>query len=304
MNRPATEASSVELCQILGALPEKFIVDFANGIDVADDHIAVQRMRGGIFSRLYDGFTGQGQRRQSAINASLKDGVAGSLTWLTELTASQAKSNFAIGQVQLRVDTLQSALIDVAHHTADTREQLVLLAQQLSQRSASLEHEMQRLDMVQQAGLHLDVVTSKWQAGGYASLSPAGRCYAALEELRWGRFGDFYRSTAPAVRAGHMELLYNRIHIQLTADAGAGAGAGATLRLDIREWLRPSAHAQQQDVQLALAYLGDWADPASAPFVFAAANVPTELPMHLPRLCSAERLTLALADEVFQELSA
>ena len=299
MNQPATNASSSELCHILGALPEKFIVDFANGIDVVDDHIAVQRMRSGMFSRLYDGFTGQGQRRQGAINASLRDGVAGSLAWLTELTASQARSNFAIGQVQLRVDTLQSALTDVAHHTADTREQLVLLARQLNQRSASLEQEMLRLDMVQQAGLHLDVVTSKWQAGGYASLSPAGRCYAALEELRWGRFGDFYRSTTPAARAGHMALLHNRIRIQLTADAGTSA----TLRLDTREWLRPSTHVQQQDVQSALAYLGDWADPASAPYVFAAANVPAELPMHLPRLCSAERLTLALADEVFQEIS-
>lgn len=297
MNQQATGASSAELCQILGALPEKFIVDFANGIDVADDHIAAQRMRSGMFSRLYDGFTGQGQRRQGAINASLRDGVAGSLAWLTELTASQAKSNFAIGQVQLRVGTLQSALIDVAHHTADTREQLVLLAQQLNQRSALLEQETQRLDMIQQAGLHLDVVTSKWQAGGYASLSPAGRCYAALEELRWGRFGDFYRSTVPTARADHMALLHNRIRIQLTADAGA------TMRIDTREWLRPSAHAQRQDVQLALAYLGDWADPESAPFVFAAANAPAELPMHLPRLCSAERLTLALADEVFQEIT-
>jgi len=48
-----------------------------------------------------------------------------------------------------------------------------------------------------------------------------------------------------------------------------------------------------------LAYLGDWAAVDRAPFVFAAANLPGDLPMLLPRRCSAERMADALVAEVF-----
>ena len=76
---PITPDSPV--CQILSSLPEKFVVDFANGIDVTSDHLRVQRERTGVFARLYDGFTGQGARRNAAIQASLADGVEASLKW-------------------------------------------------------------------------------------------------------------------------------------------------------------------------------------------------------------------------------
>ena len=76
------------LCQSLTCLPEKFIVDFANGIDVVRDHLRVQRQRTGFFARMYDGFTGQGARRQAQINASLADGVEASDRKSTRLNSS------------------------------------------------------------------------------------------------------------------------------------------------------------------------------------------------------------------------
>lgn len=285
------------LLDVLGSVPEKFVVDFANGIDVTKDHIAVQRQRRGMFDRLCDGFTGKAQRRQTEINASLADGVAGSLTWLTELTGSLATSNLAISQVKHRVVMLQGALTEVALHAGDTREQLQRLEQELTRRVDGFAMELARIDLVQRAGVHLDLVLSKWQAGIFAHLSPAGRCYAALEELRWGAFGDFYRNTPAAQRTAHLELLRHRALGQLAADARVAG----SFRIDTMHWL---AHGDS-DVSLAtdlregLAYLGDWAAVDQTPFVFAAANVPADLPMLLPRRCSAERMADALVAEVF-----
>lgn len=282
---------------VLGAIPEKFVVDFANGIDVSRDHIAQQRQRSGMFDRLYDSFTGKAQRRQTEINASLADGVAGSLTWLTELTGSLARSNLAISQVKQRVIMLQGVLTEVALHGADTREQLQRLEQELTRRVDGFAAELARIDMVQRAGLHLDLVLSKWQAGVFAHLAPASRCYAALEELRWGAFGDFCRNTDAPQRATHLELLRHRALGQLAADARVAANT----RIDTLHWLMHgnSNAAPAAGLREGLAYLGDWAAVDQAPFVFAAANVPGDLPLLLPRRCSAERMTDALVEEVF-----
>ena len=292
----AAIAQDTVLLDVLGALPEKFVVDFANGINVSRDHIATQRQRTGMFDRLYDGFTGKGQRRQIEINASLADGVAGSLSWLTELTGSLAKSNLAISKVKQRVIMLQGALTEVAIHAGDTRNQLRSLEQQLTQRVDGFAEELARIDTVQRAGVHLDLVLSKWQAGVFASLSLAGRCYAALEELRWGAFGDFCHGTETAQRAIHLELLRNRVLGQLAADARI---MGST-RIDTADWLVAVENARSGDLREGLAYLGDWATMERTPFVFAAANVPADLPMLLPRRCSAERLANALVAEVFE----
>lgn len=58
------------VCQVLTCLPEKFVVDFANGIDVAQEHIRTAGERT-FFRRLKEGLTGEGAARQNAINASL-----------------------------------------------------------------------------------------------------------------------------------------------------------------------------------------------------------------------------------------
>ncbi len=88
------------VCQVLTCLPEKFVVDFANGIDVAQEHIRTAGERT-FFRRLKEGLTGEGAARQNAINALLAQGVEASLRWLTEMTTSLATTNYAITRSQL-----------------------------------------------------------------------------------------------------------------------------------------------------------------------------------------------------------
>jgi hypothetical protein len=290
-----------EICKTLGCLPQKFVVDFANGIDVVRDHLRVQRARSAFSARLYDGLTGKGARRQGEINASLADGVEASLSWLVELSESLASSNLAIARINDRVNALKHDVANIADYSVNTRRQLESLAVRLDERCGALAHEVARIDFVQRVQLNLDTVFNKWRAGRYGSFSLSGRCYAALEELRWGAFGDFCRHVSATDRQRYIDDLANRAIAQLSSDAGTKSDA----RLGTRDhWLaRPRERHVLPDAAEALAYMGDWCTPDRAPFVFAISQFPEELPMGLPRLSSAERVTEAMVYEVFGDTS-
>ncbi len=287
-----------EICQTLTCLPEKFVVDFANGIDVTQDHLRTQRARGGIFQRLYDGFTGQGYRRQNETNANLAKGVEASLQWLTELTESLAHSNLALAQVNDRINSLKHDTALIAHYSADTRQRLDSLALRLDERCHEIEQELSRIDFTQRAALNLDRVFNRWRAGRFQSFSLAGRCYAALEELRWGDFGDFCRARPQDVQTGNfLKDLSNRIIFQLAEDSGQKRSD----RFAIGQWLEPpTGRTVIPDAQAALAYLGDNFSPDSKPFIFTVSQAPEQLPLEVPRIGSAERLGEALLAEVFE----
>lgn len=285
-----------EICQVLNCLPEKFVVDFANGIDVARDHLRAQKARGGFYARCYDGFTGQGARRQAEINACVVDGVEASLEWLTELSESLANSNLAISRVNDRVSHLTLNAARIADYSASTRRTLEALATRLDRRCRALEEEVGRIDFVQRVQLNLDQVFNKWRAGRYGSFSLGGRCYVALEELRWGAFGDYCRTQSDRQRQTFLEDMVNRAMAQMAEDAQNPAAA----RLDTRHWLTmPAGRDVLADAVDALAYLGDGSDGEEHPFIFAVTQASPELPRYLPRISSAKRVTEALAAEVF-----
>lgn len=290
-------ASNNELCDMLTCIPEKFVVDFANGIDVARDHIRTQQKRTGFYSRLYDGFTGQGGRRQTEINGSLADGLEGSLVWLNELTESLAKSNYALSRVNQRVASIQVAITSMAHYSANTRDKMADLSRNLNFRLDHVLSETLRIDFEQRAERQLEQVFNKWAAGRFSKLSFAGRCYAALEELRWGVFGDYCRKSSDNhVRQGFLDDLANRAIHQLNIDAKPGS---LNSRVPVEAWIAPIRCGASIDATDALAYVGDWSEPDPHPFVYTTTQLPRQLPDGLPRLCTAERVAEALVSEVY-----
>lgn len=286
------------LCSTLSCLPEKFVVDFANGIDVARDHIRVQRGRTGFFSRMYDGFTGQGVRRQTAVSASLADGMEASLQWLRELTESQAHSNWAIAQVNDRVTALTGHVTRLAHYSADTRRQLEELAHRLDARMQGITQEVTRIDFIQKAQLNVDATFSKWAAGRFAALAPAARCYAALEELRWGALGDYCRNYSGQRQCRDlMNTVTDRAMKQLAEDAAVSV---QTTVDTAQVWLAapPARRSDGDDMQQALAYLADGMEADAAPFVNSAVQQrPANLSM--PLIARAERMAEAMVQEIF-----
>lgn len=299
MSQASAITPGAEVCQVLSSLPEKFVVDFANGIDVARERQRHMATRTGFMARMYDGFTSQGARHQAEINASLTDGVEGALIWLQDLTESQARSNHAIAQVQARVSAFKLDMARLVDYSIETRRTVELLAEQLDARCDALSRDVARIDQLQQARVQLDGVFSKWGAGRFNGLSLSGRCYAALEELRWGAFGDYCRASTGHERQQQLERLANLAIIQMSRDASLAQGE----RIATRErWLaRPAANLFWVDGEEAVRYLGDWADPLATPFSYSVSQVPEELPLHVPRLGSAQRMTEGMISEVFME---
>ncbi|MDO7925405.1 diguanylate cyclase regulator RdcB family protein [Pseudomonas sp. KFB-139] len=291
-----------EMSHLLTCLPEKFVVDFANGIDVSRERQRHMSTRTGMFDRLYDGFTGKTARNQAEINASLTDGVEGALKWLGELTQSMAKSNRAIYQVQTRVNRLKQDLATLANYSADTRYALEQLSQHLGDRCSALELKVAQIDSTQRAQLHLESVMAKWGAGRFAGLSLTGRCYAVFEELRWGAFGDHYQAISGTDRQQLLENLANRSIIQLSLEAKVGQGERIATR---NRWLaRPSLDGRWSVGEETLSYLGDWSCPDRSPMTYAISQMPDELPLRVPLLGSARRMAEGLVSELFLETSA
>lgn len=286
----------VESLDILPILADKFVVDFVNGIHVTNDHIHVQKQRTGFMSRLADALTGSGAVRQAEINANLANGVESSLKWLGELSESLAQSNYAIVCVNNRLNDLKHDVAKLAHYSADTRQLLNTLSAQMAERCDRLEYEVARIDCVQRVQLNMDHVFSKWGAGKYQHFSLANRCYAALEELHWGAFGDFYRSDAnPEDKKRFLDIVKNKAVEQLSKDVKETC----VKRLGAHHWLAMPNSPNAATLADALSYLGDAANDVQQPFIYSATQQPQQLPLRMPRICSAERLGEALLHEVF-----
>ncbi|WP_415174418.1 diguanylate cyclase regulator RdcB family protein [Pantoea sp.] len=285
----------MQACQVLESIPEKFIVDFANGLDVVDDHLRHQQNRP-FFQRLKEGISGQSAARQQAINAAVHDGLQASLTWLTELTLSQAKTNFAVSQVNDRVNALMQDTANIAHYSADTRELLLELSDKVHLWMANNDEQLKRIDSVQRGQLHLDRVLSQWSAGRYAAIPIASRCYVALEELRWGAFGEVIRDGEVQQSQQLIETLKNRVLTQMAQDYGRNGHA----RHDIRNWLSWQQDTlQTPDWPETLSWLADWSTDVRQPMCRAVTQPGAALPLRIPRICSAERIAATLVDEVF-----
>lgn len=258
-----------DVFRAMNFLPEKFVVDFANGIDVARDHIRFQRENDKFLMRILNGFSGKSARRQNEINQSLADGVEGALKWLTELTHSVAKTNYALVKVNERVAVIQKNVIDLAHYSAETRQKLEALSVQLHSRIDQLSHEINRIDITQKAKIQLDHVFDKWGGGKLNHFSPITKCYITLEELYWGNFGDLCRSQIEnnqTLAQTMLENLANRLIQQLTKEADTTAQQ----RVGLSTWTNQHITSEQiaNDWIEALNYAGDWAEPDQHPFVF------------------------------------
>ena len=277
-------------------LADKLVVDFANGLHVAQDHIRVQRHSMGFAVRLVDALTGSGAVRQAEINANLANGVESSLKWLGELSESLAQSNYAIVCVNNRLNDLKHDVAKIAHYSADTRQLLNALSVKMAERCDRLEHEVARIDFVQRVQINIEHVFSKWGAGKYQHFSPANRCYAALEELHWGAFGDFYRSNASEYdKQRFLEIAKNKAIDQVSKDVNVTC----VTRLEAHDWLTMPSSPNAANLADALSYLGDAANDVQQPFIYSATQQPKQLPLRMPRLCSADRLGEAMLHEIF-----
>ena len=162
-------------------------------------------------------------------------------------------------------------------------------------RFEKLQSDLSRIGAKQSAHNHLDSVLKKWEAGRLSLFSPAGRYYAVVEELRWGHFGDFVLkySNSPESQQFLADLVNGAI-IQLKKDV-------SDQRHDAKRWLDSPTGRKvvNADAAPGLGYMGDWATKTEHPFVYATTQLPSQLPIGLPRIFDAVRIGEAVVEEVF-----
>lgn len=285
-----------DLCRNYAALPDKFVVDLVNGLDVARDHVAVQRHKSTrLFGRLLDGVSGRSAQRQVEVNERLTQGLESSLTWLTELNQQVTLGHRAVARVSEKVASLAQAMAEVADHASATRRQLKEFAQQVARQFDHHAQELARLDLQVGAGDHLQHVLGKWEAGRYAALSPAARCYAALEELRWGDYGEFMRrhpDTSAAIR--FEQTLQDSATTRLVDDLNCGPSS----TLPWAHWHQ--APDRNSDEHQVLDYYGEGYTEDQAPVItsIVGQRPGDQLSVWLPRMATAGRVAGMLISEV------
>lgn len=282
-----------QVCQTLSAVPEKFIVDFANNITVLKDHERVQRTEKSFFTRLYNGITGQEWQRQYEVNSSLIVIAESQLKMLKDLNDKVTLGLKAIEGVTGRLNHLTQNVVELADFSVETREMLETLTSNVHSRFQQLEHRVARTELEQNAAKQLDHVFNKWNAGRFVHLPVGTRAYAALEELNWGAFGDLVRTAEKHQVNKLLEDLSNRLVIRLRHDTDLTLET----RVNYKVWLNPISE-KSEEYLAATAYLASEYHEQNYPFSCSVARLSKELPLAVPRICSAERLSDALVAEV------
>ncbi|WP_350978343.1 diguanylate cyclase regulator RdcB family protein [Shewanella sp. AC34-MNA-CIBAN-0136] len=284
-----------EVCKTLSAIPESFVVDFANNITVAQDHERIQRSHKNFYQRLYNGFTGQDWQRQHEVNSSLIKIAESQLNMLTDLNNSVALGFKAISKVTNRLNELTVNVANIADFAVNTRKALEQLNHQFSERCLQLEQRIAKVELDAAATQKVNKVFNQWEAGHFQHLSIAGRTYAALEELNWSDYGVLIRTADRHQVDQMLDDLSNRLVIQIRKDTELCKN----VRVDYQRWLSPVS-LLTQDYQHAIEYLAEDYQNTSAPFVCSLFVGSQELPLAVPRICTAERFTDALIDEVLR----
>lgn len=285
-----------QLCQTLSAVPEKFIVDFANNITVLKDHERTQRSDKSFFSRLYNGFTGQEWQRQYEVNSSLIVIAQSQLKMLNDLNNKVTLGLKAIDCVTGRLNHLSQDVADLADFSVETREMLESLTSQVCGRFRELENRLARVELETSAYNQVDHVFHKWAAGRFVHLPVGTRAYAALEELNWGPYGDLVRAAEKHQVNKMLEDLSNRLVIQMREDTDLCLET----RVNFNVWLNPVS-AKSAEYLSATEYMASDYHEQNLPFSCSVARRSQILPLAVPRICSAERLSDALVDELLGE---
>ncbi|WP_029593117.1 diguanylate cyclase regulator RdcB family protein [Franconibacter pulveris] len=268
----------------------KLMVDLAKGIhQTRPSRLAPHQQT--IRERLTEELMHKAPLRQWAASGSLMHNDVRLLQWLDQLAGLLSPGHLAISLVADRLSKLQAQ----AGNDAGLRAQLETLSTQFQQRMTRLETQRQKRDLTTEAHQHCEQVLERWRGGRYNAWSPAGRCYVALEELRWGVFGE-------AVRLGtadESETLLARLRQLASEQLADSVNASAGTRHFYHHWLTTPPAPGLMDYKDTLSWLGDWSDSERQPVAWSVTQTWQSVALGMPRLCSATRLARAMVDEVF-----
>lgn len=283
--------------RVLESIHPKFIVDLVQGIDaLRQTTIAPQQQ---LFrERLAQEIMTQTQLRPWAISGKLEENDALRLGLAEKLASMLDPGYLALTRITQRLKAMQHAERRPGGVTPGAQQQYDVLLEHFSQRAAFKEKALTQRGLAVQAGHHSEQVFTHWRAGSYNGWSMAGRCYVALEELRWGAFGDACRLANEDVAT----MLKDNLRVMAAEFLAQGIDASQGTRHFYHQWLAAPSTPGVMEYKDLLGWLGDWCDAERHPICWSVTQSWQPVALGMPRLCSAARLATAMVDEVFDDL--
>lgn len=212
--------------------------------------------------------------------------------------AEKLASQFDPGHLALmRMSDYLQQLSRKSSGSSALRQQYALISEQFLQRAEHKARALTQRGLMVQAGVHSEQIFTRWHAGKYDGWSLAGRCYIALEELRWGAFGDSWRLANSDVRG----LLNDNLRAMASASLAQAMNTDAQTRHFYPQWLTSPGSATLMDYKEMLVWLGGRSDATRQPVCWSLTQSWQPIALGMPRLCSAKRLVDAMVDELFCE---
>lgn len=279
--------------RVLECIHPKFIVDLVQGADAARQMPDVPQQQ--VFrERLAQEIVAQTQLRPWAMSGMLNENDALRLGLAEKLTSMLDPGHLALTRITERLHAMQHR---PASATPGAQQQYDELVKHFSQRTAFKEKALTQRGLAVQAGHHSEQVFAHWRAGSYDGWSMAGRCYIALEELRWGAFGDACRLANNDVAS----MLKDNLRAMAADFLAQGIHASAATRHFYHQWLATPSTPGLMDYKDLLGWLGDWSDAERHPICWSVTQSWQTVALGMPRLCSASRIATAMVDEIFDD---
>lgn len=276
----------------LESVHAKFIVDLVLGIDnPRQAAIAPQQQR--FRERLMTEIMAQAQLRSWSMVDALSENPAMRVGLADKLASTLDPGYLALTRMGHHLQILQQK----GNGTPGVLQLYATTGERFLRRAEHKQRALSRRGLMVQAGEHSEHVFTRWHAGSYSGWSLAGRCFVALEELRWGAFGDACRLATGGAKA----LLMDNLRATATEYLAQSINAAPATRHFYHQWLTTPVAPAPMDHKEMLCWLGSDCDSERHPVSWSVTQTWQTIALGMPRLCSAMRLAVAMVDEIFQE---
>lgn len=276
----------------LESVHAKFIVELVLGIDnPRQTAIAPQQLR--FRERLMNDIMAQAQLRSWSMVDALSENPAMRVGLADKLASTLDPGYLALTKMGHHLHILQQK----GNETPGVLQLYAATSERFLRRAEHKQRALSRRGLMVQAGEHSEQVFTRWHAGSYSGWSLAGRCFVALEELRWGAFGDACRLATGEAKA----LLMDNLRATATQYLAQSINAAPATRHFYHQWLSAPVTPAPMDHKEMLCWLGSACDSERHPVSWSVTQTWQTIALGMPRLCSAMRLAVAMVDEIFQE---
>lgn len=278
----------------LECIHPKFMVDLVRSVDTSRQSPSVLQYQP-FRERLAQEIMTQTQLRPWAMSGGFNENAALRLGMAEKLAGMFDPGHLALTKMTQKLTALRQQVNRREQQQPGLMQQYDELSSHFSQRAAYKEKALTQRGLTVQAGVHSEQIFTRWRAGHYNGWSLAGRCYVALEELRWGAFGDACR----LANADVVSMLKDNLRGMAANYLAQGIHASPATRHFYHQWLTAPAATSLMDHKDMLGWLGDWCDANSHPVSWSVTQNWQNVALGMPRLCSATRLADAMVSEIF-----